>query len=398
MTYHISLSQDGRSYSMLMFIGMTGLYFLMKHLQTLKKRYLILVGLFFAILFYTSYSSILFIALSQILLFYQTGQNNKKFFFPSLFVLNSILILLIVPWVLFLAVHYKGQAMMDPLQAKASITFWSILYGILHDWVPFAPLMTVSVILLILFPLFSQKRKNTIILLAVLILPTGGLLLFCKLLNIQHFLTSRYFINFLPLFFISLYLSIDALEFRFGKLKRLFRMQLLFIVLLIASNVVILPLYYKSEKQNLRDLVSYLNGQLKDGDKIFLGGISFFPAVFHYFGIYPEGRHYRLATWKDSEKGFEFIMMPISDRLRTFFVYYSRSCCTQYIADGSRLWIVVGGKQAAKEIQRSSPSVLKGYFDGSVLNYIRFPMDASIYLFLWDPKSPEEKGIDMPIE
>jgi signal transduction histidine kinase len=24
--------------------------------------------------------------------------------------------------------------------------------------------------------------------------------------------------------------------------------------------------------------------------------------------------------------------------------------------------------------------------------------DASIYLFLWDPKSPEEKGIDLPIE
>jgi len=32
MAYHISLSQDGRSYSLLMFFGMMGLYFFMKHL------------------------------------------------------------------------------------------------------------------------------------------------------------------------------------------------------------------------------------------------------------------------------------------------------------------------------------------------------------------------------
>jgi hypothetical protein len=49
-------------------------------------------------------------------------------------------------------------------------------------------------------------------------------------------------------------------------------------------------------------------------------------------------------------------------------------------------------------LKENSPSVLKGYFDGSFLNFNKFPTDASIYLFLWDPKSPEEKGIDMPIE
>src|SRR4030065_958758 len=48
MTYHVSLSQEGRSYALLMFLGMTGLYFLMKHLQTSKKRYLPLAGFFFA--------------------------------------------------------------------------------------------------------------------------------------------------------------------------------------------------------------------------------------------------------------------------------------------------------------------------------------------------------------
>jgi hypothetical protein len=67
------------------------------------------------------------------------------------------------------------------------------------------------------------------------------------------------------------------------------------------------------------------------------------------------------------------------------------------VADGSRLWVIVG-KSTAKKLKKSSPSVLKGYFDGSFLTISRFPTDGSLFLFLWDPKSPGEKGIDMPIE
>jgi hypothetical protein len=61
------------------------------------------------------------------------------------------------------------------------------------------------------------------------------------------------------------------------------------------------------------------------------------------------------------------------------------------------LWIIVG-KGSAKEFKKNSPCVLKGYFDGSFLNLSKFPEDASIYLFLWDPLSPNEKGIGMPID
>jgi uncharacterized membrane protein len=46
----------------------------------------------------------------------------------------------------------------------------------------------------------------------------------------------------------------------------------------------------------------------------------------------------------------------------------------------------------------STSIVLKGYFDGSFASFRRFQDDASMYLFLSDPKSPEEKGIDMPID
>jgi len=67
------------------------------------------------------------------------------------------------------------------------------------------------------------------------------------------------------------------------------------------------------------------------------------------------------------------------------------------VADGSRLWIVVG-KETAKKLKKESPFVLKGYFDGSFLNLHRFPFDASIYLFLYDPRSPNEKGMDIQID
>jgi hypothetical protein len=78
-------------------------------------------------------------------------------------------------------------------------------------------------------------------------------------------------------------------------------------------------------------------------------------------------------------------------------IIYSKNCCTEYVADGSRLWIVVG-KWTARQLRETSPCVLRGYFDGSFLNFNRFPTDASMYLFLWDPSSPGEKGIDIPID
>jgi hypothetical protein len=396
MAYHISLSQDGRSYSLIMFLGMVGLYFLIKHLKTSKKMYLLFVSVVYATLFYISYSSISFIALSQILWFYQTSEGNKKPYFSSFLILNSIILLLCLPWILFIILNYKGQPLMTPFHTEGPGSFLSIVYWILHDWLPHAPLMIASVILLILFPFFSNSKKNTLILLTVFFLPITGLYLFCKWLNITHFVTSRYFINFLPLFLITLYLSLTAIEDKLGKLKRYLRLKSLFVILLVASNLTILPLYYRSEKQDFRGLVDYLKGQLREGDKIFDGEMGYMPGILHYFGAYPEERHQVIPFRKDLEKGIEF-RKPFAFQNKIFTIYHSGNCCAQYVADGNRLWIIIGKKNAIM-FEKISSFVLKGYFDGSFLNFQKFPDDGSMYLFLWDPKSPEEKGIDMPIE
>jgi hypothetical protein len=212
-------------------------------------------------------------------------------------------------------------------------------------------------------------------------------------LNITHFITSRYFINFFPLFLITLYLSLSTLEARFEILTKFFRPKLLFLILFIGSNLVILPFYYNSEKQDLRGLVSYLKSHLRENDKIFVQATGYFPAMLHYFGAHPEGHSHKVKFYENAQGEREY-RKPFPYRKTTYTIYYSKSCCTQYIRDGSRLWIVVG-KSTAKKLMGESPFVLKGYFDGSFLNFRKFPTDASIYLFLWDPKSPNEKGIEI---
>jgi hypothetical protein len=174
------------------------------------------------------------------------------------------------------------------------------------------------------------------------------------------------------------------------------RLKYLFLILFIASNLIILPLYYRSEKEDFRGLVTYLKSNLRDGDKIIVGGTAFIPPMLHYFGAYPKGRHHLLTSFKVSEKEVEYRIYLIYQNIK-FNIIYSRSHWFRYFSDGSRLWIVAD-KINAKRFIEKSPCILKGYFDGSFLNYNRFPTDASMYLFLWDPSSPDEKGIDMPIE
>jgi hypothetical protein len=271
-----------------------------------------------------------------------------------------------------------------------------MIYGIFHDWVPYTPLMMTSMIILILYPLFSENKKNAFILLSIPVLCIGGLYLYCRLFHITHFISSRYFISFLPLFFITLFLSLHVIEAKFETLKRFMRLRLLFISLLILSNLVILPFYYRSEKQDYRGLVTYVKGQLQNGDNIVVGNPLYISVMLHYFGVYPEGRHYAIPAWRVSEKELEHRVRLIY-RGVPFNITYSKSYWFKYFTDGSRLWIAADKKNAKMLLERY-PCIVKGYFDGSFLNFDRFPTDASIFLLLWDPRSPNEKGIDIPFD
>ena len=399
MTYHIFFSQDGRPYSLLMFLGMAAIYLFMKYLITLNKGFLLIVAPFFTVLFHISYSSILFMVLSQILWFYRVREDVPRIDLFSFLILNGTTLILCSPWILFLISNYKGHTIMDPLTIQDIGSFSGLMYGVLNDWVPHAPLMITSLILLILFPFISKLRTNSLILLALFVLPIGGLYLYCKLFNISQFITSRYFIYFLPLFLITLYLSLEMIELKFERLKRFLGLgpKFLFLILFILSNLIILFPYYLSEKQDFRGLVNYLNTYIRDGDKIVVGTFTYIPGILHYFRVAPKDRHYTIPySWKDPGKEFEF-KVSLTSQNRNFNIYHSNIPYARYVTDGNRLWILVG-KETAKEIKRNYPYPLKGYFDGSFANFRRFPSDASMFLFLWDPQSPGEKGIDISIE
>ena len=396
MTYHISLSQDGRSYALILFLGMAALYFLMKHLSTSRRTYLLPVATTYTLLFYTSYASIPFIFLSQVFMFYGVHSQGQKPRSSSFLILNGLTLLLCIPWILLIMLNYKGQPLMPSFHVEGTGSFLTILYLIIHDWAPHAPLMISSIMLLVLFPFFSQNKKNASILLALFILPVSGVYLFCKILNITHFVSSRYFSNFLPPFIITLYLSLHSIEAKFDKVRKLIRLKVLFVILFIASNLSILPFYYRAEKQDFRGLVNYLKVNLRERDKIFDGQMGYMPGILHYFGAYPKTRHQIISIQRGTDNEVH-VELPFTYKNKTYTLNWSNICCDQYVADGGRLWLVVGVNTAKKFMEVNS-FVFKGYFDGSFVNFNKFPSDASIYLFLYDPRSPNEKGIDFSIE
>ena len=393
MVYHVSLSQDARFYPFLMFCGMAGLYFLMKHLTTSRKEYLLCFALSLSVLFYTHYSAILFIVLSQLLWFYRIDGRDTPSRLYSFSVSGGFLLLMCLPWVAFVTSGSSRSFLRTGLVGpQETVPLGTLVYHTLHDWLPNGLLMAGSAILMALLPVFAKPKKNGLILLLLFLLPVGGTYLFCKLFHVVHFVTSRYFICFLPLFIIAIYLSLDALGTRFQRIKRL---KVIFLIFFVASNLVMLPLYYRSEKQDYRGLVTYLKGQLRDGDKIVVGNTVYIGVMLHHFGVYPEGRHYVIPGWKVSQNEIEN-RFPLLYGGAKFTIVYSKSHWFKYLEDGSRLWIVADKENAKMIAQRLPSSTFKGYFDGSFFGLTKFPEDGSIYLFLWDPKSPGEKEPDLP--
>jgi uncharacterized membrane protein len=394
-TYHVSLSQDGRAYSLLLFLGMVSIILLARHLRSGKRSDAVLAALAFGLTFYTSYSALPFVVFSQLLWFYPFNEEGKKPVVSSFLLFAGVLAAVCLPWVIFLSIHYHAQPLMDPFHAESPGSLAGLIYGIFHDWVPPLPLTVVSLVLLALFPFISVTKRAALLLLGLFLLPVIAFYWLGSVLKMTHFVTSRYFINLLPFFFISLFVSLRNLEARFAVRRRSLRFVPLFLILFVISNLVILQAYYGSEKQDIRGMTVYLSTHLKPGDRIFVETVGYIPGILHYLGASPAGRHHTITTFKDAEGGEAFRKtFRLQDQAYT--IYNSKACCGQYTAQQGRLWIVAS-KGTARKLKVGSPAVWKGYFDGSFLNFARFPTDASFFLFLWDPAHPDEKGIDLPI-
>jgi len=366
MTYHISLSQDGRSYALVMFFTMAGIFLFMSYKKTPKKRYLSGAALLYAVSFLTSYSSIPFILFSQVLWFYPADRDQAAKSFSSFFLFNGFILLFSAPWLLFLSFNYQGEWMPQLFELKILFSFWEILYGIFHDWVPHAPLMICSAIVLLLAPVVSPERRCLVTLLILFLAPIAALFTFCRVTHMHHFLSSRYFVCFLPPFLIGLFLSLRSLEVKWPLHRKWVSITPLFLLLFLATNLMVLPLYYRAEKQDFRRMVSFLKENLTEGDVIF-DADRMLIGMLHYFRVTPEGRFYYLDRWKETPDEAAYQKSFIY-RGNKYTIYHSNTCCDLYFREGNRLWIVAGSINA-KRFMKSTPSVLKGYFDGSFLNF-----------------------------
>jgi hypothetical protein len=357
MTYHISLSQDARSYSLLMFLATLGLSLLMKYLVTLRKRYLVPGAFVYALLFYTSYSSLPFLAFSQILWLYRTNEERPQPSLSAFFTFNALLLFFCAPWALFLFLSYTGQPLTQIIAHpfdRGEISVYEIIYGIFHDWMPFPPLMILSALFFV-FSLFTAgTKRNSLLFLTILFLPLVSLYIFCKWINIQHHFASRYFICFLPLFLIALYLSIQGIECNIRRYLKTVNLTGLFLFLLIASNLALLPLYYRSEKQDYRRLATFLKLHLQEGDKI-IDADGRLVGLLYYLGVPVQGRFYFLDYRKFTQEETEFRKSFVYQN-RVFTIYYSKTCCSQYLGDGKRLWILAE-RESAEWLKENTPSV-----------------------------------------
>jgi hypothetical protein len=161
-----------------------------------------------------------------------------------------------------------------------------------------------------------------------------------------------------------------------------------FLLAFIVANLFILPLYYRSEKQDFRGLATYLKHHLQKGDNIFDADARLI-GMLHYFQVPTDGRFYQLNDY-DYSKGKERFRKTFIYKGSIVNIYYSRACCEQYLDGRNRLWIIAG-PESAERVKADTPAALVGYFDGSFFQGNEFPTDASMYLFLWDPKSLEDK-------
>jgi len=148
----------------------------------------------------TSYSACLFVLFVQILWFYWSREDIRTPRISSILAINLLTLLLLLPWFLFLLFNYPGKNITDPYDPRFLLSLKDIVYGLIHDWTPHLPLMIISATLLLLFPFVTKEKKKAWLLLSAFFLPILGLYLFCEIFKISHFISSRYFITFLPSF------------------------------------------------------------------------------------------------------------------------------------------------------------------------------------------------------
>lgn len=272
--FHLHHSQDGRMYSLMMFLSLgacwTQLEYLDRALSFKSKAFLgwYLAWVLFTILgLYNSYFSLFLFCSQGLYLIFHLAVNlrcSKTSTWIKHFTLFLYPFLAFAPW-LGILIKLFSQQVTNAGWAKLNLVPISLAF--FHRFGPHQTVFNYIFLLCSFSGLLLTRRKGFYFL--FILLPP-----FCylSLVTTTHFFALRYISHLLPLYLIYIVAGLDRVIehlFNFFRIhKKVFSKLVYFLLTVVLSLSALsqIGFYYKSEKQNWRDAAKFLQLRIKPYD------------------------------------------------------------------------------------------------------------------------------------
>ncbi len=304
--YHVRYSQEARTYSLMVFLGLLSFYFFLKLLKEHRSRSTTAGYVVSTTLLMYSHMYGIFLIGAQVLYLLATRQDLRRWVVPAAFVA-----LLYVPGVARIAVNlllpqgaWKSSMGWVPAPTLAHVVDFFVLYS------GSIPLVIVFV-LLSAFGLFdlvrSEQGSTAWLLLAWLLVPIVVPFVVSQLY--RPMLIDRYTIAASPAFFLLVARGVEGL--RSVKYSNVIvHARILFAVgVIVFSLAAALDYYTATTKEPWRQVASYVDGHAKSGDLILFyrgSGKVMFGYYFQREDVAQEVASVESShpvTWKDMREG-----------------------------------------------------------------------------------------------
>jgi mannosyltransferase len=299
--YHVQHSQQARPYALMIFLALLSLIFLLRALQTNRKRLWLGFVVCTSLSLYTHYFAFLFMPAEVVFAAWVIAEDwmsakkddgetppsdpVRRFSLPAEQALMSSLSLALVglsylPWLARLQAHSASVALPAPTAAAMALSFESSLSFLREVVSAYSGGDGLALLLwlgLFLFGLITCDRKRIALLVLWVGLPFG----FLAVIFTWHFLNPRYLLFALPLYVLAIAKGIVAVSRWFDRHLRKARHDYKWLLVLIPTlaalilgvfNVAPLRAYYLSQNADWRAAARYLAANMAPEDIILADG------------------------------------------------------------------------------------------------------------------------------
>ena len=279
--FHIYYSQEVKVYSLITLLTLFSVYFLIKYVHSKKKLFLLGYIIFNLLNIYCHYIG-LFVWLAQIVFLFLICDNREKQFKKMWVISNLAILLLFLPWIIFLLTWMK-KVLSSPL-GYSCLPFWppaptlnSIFMTFKNFSIGYSASRTVYTSAVIIFfflffkGIFPWKNKRSIVLcLLCLSIP---ILSFFEISRIGSIYIDRYFIASSVFY----YYIVAAGLVSFNK-----KISVSICMIILALSLFSLKSYYKNSlsyrfeervgvqrRKDHRGIAQYIANRIKEGDRVY---------------------------------------------------------------------------------------------------------------------------------